>query len=159
MFHLFYLLWIMKKIRLFYLSVFISLTACQDTPPPHEATVKAVSFCEAVYDLDYMAAKDMATAASFPYISFIATNTTQQHVDKVKARGPVAVSVVDTQVNEEKGDATVVCSVKNSLSINFFNGASVIVPEKQDTLHLIKEGERWLVKMDNPLRNGMQSPD
>ena len=106
-----------------------------------------------------MAAKDMATAASFPYISFIATNTTQQHVDKVKARGPVAVSVVDTQVNEEKGDATVVCSVKNSLSINFFNGASVIVPEKQDTLHLIKEGERWLVKMDNPLRNGMQSPD
>ena len=152
MFHLFYLLWIMKKIRLFYLSVFISLTACQDTPPPHEATVNAVSFCEAVYDLDYMAAKDMATAASFPYISFIATN-------KVKARGPVAVSVVDTQVNEEKGDATVVCSVKNSLSINFFNGASVIVPEKQDTLHLIKESERWLVKMDNPLRNGMQSPD
>ncbi|MCS2404250.1 hypothetical protein NXY31_04900 [Bacteroides salyersiae] len=54
---------------------------------PHEATVNAVSFCEAVYDLDYMAAKDMATAASFPYISFIATNTTQQHVDKVKARG------------------------------------------------------------------------
>ena len=145
MFHLFYLLWIMKKIRLFYLSVFISLTACQDTPPPHEATVNAVSFCEAVYDLDYMAAKDMATAASFPYISFIATNTTQQHVDKVKARGPVAVSVVG--------------SVKNSLSINFFNGASVIVPEKQDTLHLIKESERWLVKMDNPLRNGMQSPD
>ena len=156
MFHLFYLLWIMKKIRLFYLSVLISLTACQDAPPPHEATVNAVSFCEAVYDLDYMAAKDMATAASF---SFIATNTTQQHVDKVKARGPVAVSVVDTQVNEEKGDATVICSVKNSLSINFFNGASVIVPEKQDTLHLIKESERWLVKMDNPLRNGMQSPD
>ena len=155
MFHLFYLLWIMKKIRLFYLSVLISLTACQDTPPPHEATVNAVSFCEAVYDLDYMAAKDMA----FPYISFIATNTTQQHVDKVKARGPVTVSVVDTQVNEEKGDATVICSVKNSLSINFFNGASVIVPERQDTLHLIKESERWLVKMDNPLRNGMQSPD
>lgn len=101
----------------------------------------------------------MATAASFPYISFIATNTTQQHVDKVKARGPVTVSVVDTQVNEEKGDATVICSVKNSLSINFFNGASVIVPERQDTLHLIKESERWLVKMDNPLRNGMQSPD
>lgn len=149
----------MKKICLFYLSVFISFTACQDTPPPHQATVNAVSFCEAIYNLDYMTAKDMVTATSIPYISFIATNTTQQHVDKVKARGPVAVNITDAQVDEEKGNATVVCSVKNSLNINFFNGASVIVPEKQDTLHLIKEGERWLVKMDNPLRNGTQSPD
>ena len=83
----------MKKIRLFYLSVLISLTACQDAPPPHEATVNAVSFCEAVYDLDYMAAKDMATAASFPYISFIATNTTQQHVDKVEGRLQLVLSI------------------------------------------------------------------
>ncbi len=149
----------MKKIRLFCLSAFISFTACQDTPPPHQATVNAASFCEAIYNLDYMTAKDMVTATSIPYISFIATNTTQQHVDKVKARGPVTVSVADAQVDEERGNATIVCSVKNSLSINFFNGTSVIVPEKQDTLHLIKEGERWLVKMDNPLRNGMQSPD
>lgn len=145
--------------RIVYLFVLIGLAACQNQTPPHAAVTNALSFCEAFYDLDYVAAKDMATASSFPYISFIATNTTQKHVDKVKAKGPVTVSVVNAQINEEKGEATVVCTVKNSLKIDFFDGTSTVIPEKQDTLRLIKTGELWLVKMDNPLQSGMQNHD
>ncbi|WP_455585057.1 hypothetical protein [Bacteroides sp.] len=149
----------MKKLRIFYLFfVFIGFTACHDNPP-HETVINATSFCEAFYDLDYVSAKNLATASSFPYISFIATNTAQKHIDIVKARGPVTVAVVDTQVNETEGKATVVCTVKNSLNIDYFDGTSFIIPEKQDTLHLIKEGERWLVKMDNPLQSGMRNRD
>lgn len=150
---------IMRKFWILSFFVLISLNACQNKKPTHAAIVSALSYCEAFYDLDYVAAKELATAASFSYISFIATNTTQKHVNKVKARGPVTVSVVNAQINEEEGEATVVCTVKNSLKINFFDATSVIIPEKQDTLHLVKEGELWLVKMDNPLQSEMQNRD
>ena len=69
------------------------------------------------------------------------------------------VAVISEQMNPEEGHATVICSVKNYLKADFFNGTSAILPEKQDTIHLVKEDERWLVKMDNPLQSGMQNHD
>lgn len=159
MFHLFSLYKVMKKLRILSLFIILGLSACQKPVPPHEAVVNATSFCEAFYDLDYIAARDLATASSLPYLSFIATNTAQKHVDAVKARGPVVVSVADSQINEEEGIATLICSIKNSLHIDYFSGASFIIPEKQDTLYLIKEAGRWLVRMDNPLQSGTQSRD
>lgn len=149
----------MKKLRILPLFIILGLSACQKPVPPHEAVVNATSFCEAFYDLDYVAARNLATASSLPFLSFIATNTAQKHVDAVKARGPVAVSVTDAQINEEGGNATLVCAVKNSLHIDYFSGTSYIIPEKQDTLRLIKEAGRWLVRMDNPLQSGMQNRD
>lgn len=149
----------MKKISILSLFILIGLAACQKPVPPHEALVNATSFCEALYDLDYVAAKHLATASSLPYISFMATNTAQKHVDEVKVRGPVAVEIVDSQIDEHAGSATLICSVKNSMHIDFFSGASSIIPVKQDTLCLTKEKGRWLVRMDNPLQSGTQNRD
>lgn len=101
----------------------------------------------------------MVVPASLPYLSYMATNTTQELIDKVNAKGPVVVTVISEQMNPEEGHATVICSVKNYLKADFFNGTSAILPEKQDTIHLVKEDERWLVKMDNPLQSGMQNHD
>lgn len=101
----------------------------------------------------------MVVPASLPYLSYMATNTTQELIDKVNAKGPVVVTVISEQMNPEEGHATVICSVKNYLKADFFNGTSAILSEKQDTIHLVKEGERWLVKMDNPLQSGMQNHD
>lgn len=148
----------MKILRIFYLSALISLAACQEHKQPQsEAVLNAVAFCEAFYDLDYATAKELATPASLPYIRFMATNTTQEHIDKVRAKGPVAVGILDMQVDEEAGDAIVVCSVKNYLKADFFNGTSTVLPEKQDTVRLVKNGEHWLVRMDNPLQSGMRN--
>lgn len=149
----------MKKISILSLFILIALAACQKPVPPHEAVVNATSFCEALYDLDYMTAKHLSAASSLPYISFIATNTAQKHVDEVKARGPVAVDIVDAQIDEHAGSAVVICSVKNSLRIDYYSGASSIIPVKQDTLCLTKEKGRWLVRMDNPLQSGTQNRD
>lgn len=127
MFHLFLFTRDMKKIQILSLFIIIGLNACQEPAPPHEAVVNATSFCEALYNLDYVAAKDLTTASSLPYISFVATNTTQKHVDAVRARGPVSVSIMEVQINEEEKNATLICLVKNSLHIDFFSGESYII--------------------------------
>lgn len=44
--------------------------------------------------------------ASLPYLSYMATNTTQELIDKVNAKGPVVVTVISEQMNLEEGHAT-----------------------------------------------------
>lgn len=149
----------MKIVRILYFSALIGLVACQKQLPQNEAVRNAVSFCEAFYDLDYTAAKELIIPTSLPFLSYIATNTTQELIDKVNAKGPVIVNVINEQVNSEEGYATVVCSIKNYLKADFFNGTSTILPEKQDTIHLVKDGDQWLVRMDNPLQSGTQNHD
>lgn len=150
----------MKILRIFSLIAFMGLAAaCQKQVPQSEVVRNAIAFCETFYDLDYAATKELVVPASLPYLSYMATNTTQELIDKVNAKGPVVVTVISEQMNPEEGHATVICSVKNYLKTDFFNGTSAILSEKQDTIHLVKEGERWLVKMDNPLQSGMQNHD
>lgn len=159
MFHLFYSLNYENTTNILSHCFMGLAAACQKQVPQSEVVRNAIAFCETFYDLDYAATKELVVPASLPYLSYMATNTTQELIDKVNAKGPVVVTVISEQMNPEEGHATVICSVKNYLKADFFNGTSAILPEKQDTIHLVKEDERWLVKMDNPLQSGMQNHD
>ena len=55
--------------------------------------------------------------------------------------------------------ATVICQIKNAFIINPINGKAERFSSLQDTLQLIKEGNKWLVRKDIPLQNGKQNHD
>ena len=97
----------MKILRIFSLIAFMGLAAaCQKQVPQSEVVHNAIAFCETFYDLDYAATKELVVPASLPYLSYMATNTTQELIDKVNAKGPVVVTVISEQMNPEEGHAS-----------------------------------------------------
>ena len=55
--------------------------------------------------------------------------------------------------------ATVIRQKKNAFIINPINGKAERYASMQDTLQLIKEGNKWLVRKDIPLKEGKQNHD
>ena len=76
----------MKILRIFSLIAFMGLAAaCQKQVPQSEVVHNAIAICETFYDLEYAATKELVVPASLPYLSYMATNTTQELIDKVNA--------------------------------------------------------------------------
>ena len=138
--------------------VLFSCSACGKRSLENHAEKAAVAFSEAFYNLDYGVAKKLVTSSSLPYLRFLASNTDQELLDKVQKKGAVQVSVVEAQL-EGDNQAIVVCLVKNYLKTDYLTRQSVVGPEKKDTLHLVKEDEEWLVRMDIPQQSGKQNRD
>ena len=60
---------------------------------------------------------------------------------------------------DKSSNKVITRKIKNAFIINPINGKAERFSSLQDTLQLIKEGNKWLVRKDIPLQNGKQNHD
>ena len=102
----------------------------------------------------------MEYSVSLSYLSFLASNIQQNHLDQLKTQGAAKASIItSSEITPDSEMATVICQIKNAFIINPINGKAERFSSLQDTLQLIKEGNKWLVRKDIPLQNGKQNHD
>ena len=93
-------------------------------------------------------------------ILVLASNIQQNHLDQLKTQGAAKASIItSSEITPDSEMATVICQIKNAFIINPINGKAERFSSLQDTLQLIKEGNKWLVRKDIPLQNGKQNHD
>ena len=153
----------MNKLHIHILSIsifsFICLS-CQQHTPKSQIEQTAVDFCEAFYNFNYPVAEEWSTPSSLSYLSFLASNIQQNHLDQLKTQGAAKASIItSSEITPDSEMATVICQIKNAFIINPINGKAERFSSLQDTLQLIKEGNKWLVRKDIPLQNGKQNHD
>lgn len=150
----------MNKLHILILSFLLfTCLSCQQQTPQNQIEQTAIDFCEAFYNFNYPVAKEWSTPSSLPYFSFLASNVKQTHLDQLKAQGAAKVSIVSSEIDANSERATVVCQIKNAFIINPINGEMKQINALQDTLELVREYNKWLIRKDIPLRNGKQNHD
>lgn len=150
----------MNKLHILILSVLLfTCLSCQQQTPQNQIEQTAIDFCEAFYNFNYPVAKEWSTPSSLSYLSFLASNVKQTHLDQLKEQGAAKVSIVSSEIDANSERATVVCQIKNALVINPINGEMKQINALQDTLELVREYNKWLIRKDIPLQNGKQNRD
>lgn len=150
----------MNRTLLFILSaILLTLSACKKENPQTIIEETATNFCEAFYNFNYPVAKEWSTPSSLSYLSYLASNLRQEHLDRLRKQGPVKVSVLTSAMEPNEEKATAICQIENAYIINPINDDAQQVSSLQDTLRLIKEDGKWLVRKDIPLQSGKQSRD
>ena len=151
----------MNKLHIHILSIFSFIClSCQQQTPKSQIEQTAVDFCEAFYNFNYPVAEEWSTPSSLSYLSFLASNIQQNHLDQLKTQGAAKASIITaSEIPPDSEMATVICQIKNAFIINPINGKAERFSSLQDTLQLIKEGNKWLVRKDIPLQNGKQNHD
>ena len=151
----------MNKLHIHILSIFSFIClSCQQQTPKSQIEQTAVDFCEAFYNFNYPVAEEWSTPSSLSYLSFLASNIQQNHLDQLKTQGAAKASIItSSEITPDSEMATVICQIKNAFIINPINGKAERFSSLQDTLQLIKEGNKWLVRKDIPLQNGKQNHD
>ncbi len=94
----------------------------------------------------------------YPILVFLASNIQQKIIwisSKHKERQKLFYHYF-SEITPDSEMATVICQIKNAFIINPINGKAERFSSLQDTLQLIKEGNKWLVRKDIPLQNGKQ---
>ena len=148
-----------KLYTLIYSVLIFTCLSCQQQTPQTQIEQTAIDFCEAFYNFNYPGAKTWSTPSSLSYLSFLASNVPQTHLDQLKARGAAKVSVISSEIDANSEKATVVYQIKNTFVINPVEGKIEYMSSLQDTLQLVRENNKWLVRKDIPQQNGKQSHD
>ena len=148
-----------KLYTLIYSVLIFTCLSCQQQTPQTQIEQTAIDFCEAFYNFNYPGAKTWSTPSSLSYLSFLASNVRQTHLDQLKTRGAAKVSVISSEVDANSEKATVVCQIKNTFVINPVEGKIEYTSSLQDTLQFVRENNKWLVRKDIPQQNGKQSHD
>lgn len=150
----------MNRTLLFILpALLFTLSACQKENPQTIIEETATNFCEAFYNFNYPVAKEWSTPSSLSYLSFLASNLRQEHLDRLRKQGPLKVSILTSAMEPNAERATAICQIKDAYIIHPISGNTQHVSSLQDTLQLIKEDGKWLVRKDIPLQSGKQNRD
>ena len=137
----------MNKLHTLIYSVLIfTCLSCQQQTPQTQIEQTAIDFCEAFYNFNYPVAEEWSTPSSLSYLSFLASNIQQNHLDQLKTQGAAKASIItSSEITPDSEMATVICQIKNAFIINPINGKAERFSSLQDTLQLIKEGNKWSV--------------
>ena len=135
-----------KLYTLIYSVLIFTCLSCQQQTPQTQIEQTAIDFCEAFYNFNYPGAKTWSTPSSLSYLSFLASNVRQTHLDQLKARGAAKVSVISSKIDANSEEATVVCQIKNTFVINPVEGKIEYMSSLQDTLQFVRENNKWLVR-------------
>ena len=145
----------MNKLHTLIYSVLIfTCLSCQQQTPQTQIEQTAIDFCEAFYNF-----KEWSTPSSQSYLSFLASNVGQPHLEQLKTRGAAKVSVISSEIDANLEEASVVCQIKNAFVIHPIGGKMEYVSSLQDTLELVRVNNKWLIRKDIPQQNGKQSHD
>lgn len=103
----------MNKLHTLIYSVLIfTCLSCQQQTPQTQIEQTAIDFCEAFYNFNYPVAKEWSTPSSQSYLSFLASNVGQTHLEQLKTRGAAKVSVISSEIDANLEEASVVCQIK-----------------------------------------------
>lgn len=80
-------------------SLIIHMFFMQQQTPQNQIEQTAIDFCEAFYNFNYPVAKEWSTPSSLSYLSFLASNVRQTHLDQLKAQGAAKVSIVSSEID------------------------------------------------------------
>ena len=150
----------MNKLHTLIYSVLIfTCLSCQQQTPQTQIEQTAIDFCEAFYNFNYPVAKEWSTPSSQSYLSFLASNVGQPHLEQLKTRGAAKVSVISSEIDANLEEASVVSQIKNAFVIHHIGGKMEYVSSLQDTLELVRVNNKWLIRKDIPQQNGKQSHD
>ena len=103
--------------------------------------------------------EEWSTPSSLSYLSFLASNIQQKHIEQLKAQGAAKISVVSSEIDANSERATVVCEIKNAHIISPISGEMQQISVLRDTLELMRERNKWLIRMDIPRQNGKRNHD
>ena len=148
-----------KLYTLIYSALIFTCLSCQQQTPQTQIEQTAIDFCEAFYNFNYPVAKAWSTPSSLSYLSFLASNVRQTHLDQLKTRGAAKVSVILSKIDANSEEATVVCQIKNAFVINPVEGKMEYMNSLQDTLQLVRENNKWLIRKDIPQQNERRNHD
>lgn len=134
--------------------------SCRKRNPQTQPEQTAVNFCETFYNLNYPAAKEWSTPSFLPYLSFLASNISQAHLDQLKGQETATASVIaSSEITPRSETATIICQINNALTVNPIDGEIKRISFLQDTLRLLKENDKWLVRKDIPQQNERRNHD
>ena len=143
----------MNKLHIHILSIFSFIClSCQQQTPQNQIEQAAVDFCEAFYNFNYPVAEEWSTPSSLSYLQ-------QKHIEQLKAQGAAKISVVSSEIDANSERATVVCEIKNAHIISPISGEMQQISVLRDTLELMRERNKWLIRMDIPRQNGKRNHD
>ncbi len=90
----------MNKLHILILSVItFTCLSCQKQTPKTQLEEIAINFCEAFYNFNYPVAEEWSTPSSQSYLSFLASNVGQPHLEQLKTRGAAKVSVISSEID------------------------------------------------------------
>ena len=107
------LFYAMNKIHILILSV-ITFTcfSCQKQNPKTQLEEIAINFCESFYNFNYPVAEEWSTPSSLSYLSFLASNIQQNHLDQLKTQGAAKASIItSSEITPDSEMATVICQI------------------------------------------------
>lgn len=142
------------NITISFIILLFICSSCRIQTSQNQVEKVALNFCEAYYNFNFIDAKEWVTPSSLSYLSFLASNIQQEHLDQLNAQGAATVTVRESQLKDNSEKATIICEIKNSLQFNPITGQTENIPCLLDTLQLVKENNNWLIRKDNLQQNG-----
>ena len=141
------------KIRLtIYLTivgcVLIGLCACTDHKNEEQLRDTANAFAQTYFNWQFNDALAHCTTSSQRWISYVASQVTQDDVDKLRSAEQGARSEIK-EINYQEGDsvANVVMKVENFLSMDSIGAVGHFVESATYTLQLVQLNKQWKVKL------------
>lgn len=136
-------------------------TSCdQAEKNPDAKILEYVSaFADAYFNYDFEKARKMVTPDSEKWLRFAASNVTQEDVDLLNAQE--TVSTVEAQGYEQTNDSTltVTLTVRNFLTKDSLGSVGRIEEEGVFRMAAVRQGNRYLVRMESLPRSERQSHD
>lgn len=113
----------------------------------------ALAFAENYFNFDFHAASDHSTPEGRKWIGYVASNVSEADLIVLRSYGHAAeveVNAIDTQ-----NDSTVIVtlSVSDFMSMDSIGRPGHIVDEAVFRLPMVRRQDRWLVRMEGPLRS------
>lgn len=143
------------------LSIFSLSCERQEKRPSQDNAITAVEhFCAAYFNLQFEDALNYCTPESQKWISFAASNISEEDLEVLRNRDggtSIEVTEIDARDTDSIGHATV--KAGNYLSIEKIDDKAYIADEGIFHFDLVKRDGKWKVRMAGLPRNEMRNRD
>lgn len=128
--------------------VMIGLCACTDHKNEEQLRDTASAFAQTYFNWQFNDALAHCTPSSQRWISYAASQVTQDDVDKLRSAEQGARSEIK-KIHYEEGDlmASVVMKVENFLSMDSIGTVGHFVESATYTLQLVRQAKQWKVRL------------
>lgn len=143
------------------ISLHISYS-CSDgihTEEIDKATNVVDSFAGHYFNLELKASQSFCTPESNLWLSFLASNISQEDIDVINEQEEPANTDIDNIELTSDTSATATCTAKNFLKLDTLGRTGRIIDEEKYMINLVKRNGKWLVKMEGLLQSEKQSHD
>ena len=126
----------------------IGLCACTDHKNEEQLRDTASAFAQTYFNWQFNDALAHCTPSSQRWISYAASQVTQDDVDKLRSAEQGARSEIK-KIHYEEGDlmASVVMKVENFLSMDSIGTVGHFVESATYTLQLVRQAKQWKVRL------------